>query len=124
MNLIKILVCTLVGAGFIFAQAEGTMAEEKKETKAQEKAEMQSAEKTLSGTVVSTDALINMIVIKAKKMEDTLTVEPGAKIMKGKEIIALGDLMPGVMVTLYWKMENQKKIVTKIVEKPVKKTKM
>lgn len=121
MNFVKLLVAVIVGTSFVFAQVEGSKAEEKTETKTQEKAEQKAALKTIYGKIVSVDAIANTIIIKTKKAEDTLSVEPGAKIMIGKNEITLGDLKTDAQVTVTWKMVDSKKTVTKIIEKPVKK---
>jgi hypothetical protein len=122
MKSAKLLVVVLACAGFLFAQTEGSKAEEKKETKTQERAENAGA-KMLYGKIVSVDAMMNTVVIKVKNMDDTLSVETGAKIMSGKKEIPLNDLKAGASVTVTWKLMNGKKTATKIVEpaaKPMK----
>ena len=115
MKSAKLLVVVLACAGFLFAQTEGSKAEEKKETKAQERAEYTAA-KMLYGKIVSVDAMMNTVIVKAKNMEDTLSVETGAKIMSGKKVITINDLKAGASVTVTWKLMDGKKTATKIVE--------
>ena len=99
-----------------------SIAKEKGETKAMEKTEKTAPAMKISGTLVSVDAMSSMIVVKTKKMEDTLTVDAAAKIMSGKKIIALGDLKTDAMVTVTWKMMDGKKTAMSIMEKPVVKS--
>jgi len=106
----------MVCSGILFAQ-EGGYKAENSETKAQEKTEQKAAVKKITGKVVMVDGLINLLIIKTNKMEDTLTVDTGAKIMQGMKTIQLSDLAMGAQATVSWKMMNGKKTAIKIVEK-------
>ncbi len=48
--------------------------------------------KTFSGTVVSTDAIANTIVVKNTKGEETFSIAPTGKISQGKTEVKLGDI--------------------------------
>lgn len=119
MKFLKVFVVILACAGFLFAQVEGSKAEEKAETKAQEKTEQKAGAMSIHGTVVSVDVINNSLIVKTKKGEDTLGLESGAKIMMGKKDIALGDLKVGTHVMINWKMMEGKKMAIKIVEKAI-----
>lgn len=116
MRMLKAALAVMVCSGILFAQ-EGGYREEKNETQAQEKAEQKAVVKKVSGKVVMVDALINMLILKTGKKEDTLTVEPGAMIMQGTKTVPLSDLAMGASVTVSWKMVDGKKTAIKIVEK-------
>jgi hypothetical protein len=114
MKLTKILIAVLACTAFLFAQeAAAPAAKAEKPAKAAKAAK----EMSISGTVVSVDAIANTIIVKSKKAEDTLSVEAGAKIMQGKKEIALGDLKADAKVTVSCKTVDGKKVATKIVEK-------
>lgn len=68
---------------------------------------------TVSGKIVSVDAVANTIVIKNKKGEMTLNVSPDAKIHVGKET-KLADLKAGSVVKVSYKMEGEQKTATRI----------
>lgn len=67
----------------------------------------------LSGKIVSVDAVANTLVIKGKKGDVTLNVDPAAKIHVGKET-KLADLQAGTMVKVSYKMDGEQKVATKI----------
>jgi hypothetical protein len=118
MKLTKILIAVLACTAFLFAQeAAAPAAKAEKPAKAAKAAK----EMSISGTVVSVDAIANTIIVKSKKAEDTLSVEAGAKIMQGKKEIALGDLKADAKVTVSCKTVDGKKVATKIVEKAAAK---
>ncbi len=123
MKFLKVTIAVLACTGLIFAQMEGTKTEEKSESKTMEKAEKKAASMTASGKVVSVDAAANMIVVKTKKMEDSLMVDANAKILSGKKAVSLGDIKTDAEVTVTWKMMDGKKTATKIVEKMAAKAK-
>jgi hypothetical protein len=54
-----------------------------------------------------------------KKVEDTISVEAGAKIMSGKKDVTLADLKTDAAVTVVCKTVDGKKVATKITEKAV-----
>lgn len=68
---------------------------------------------TLSGKIVSVDAVANTVVVKTKKGEMTLNVDPAAKIRVGKET-KLADLKSGSRITVSYKMEGENKVATRI----------
>jgi hypothetical protein len=72
------------------------------------------------GTVISVDAVGNMLVIKAKKGEDTIYTESSTKIMSGKKDITISDIKTDSKVTISYKPMDGKKMAVKIVEKASK----
>ena len=68
---------------------------------------------TVSGKIVSVDAVANTIVVKNKTGELTLNVSPDAKIHVGKES-KLADLKAGSVVKVSYKMEGEQKTATRI----------
>ncbi len=112
MKLSRILIAVIACSSFLFAQAATTEAAPKAE-----KAAKKEAASTISGSVVSVDAIANTIIVKVKKAEDTVSVEAGAKILSGKKEIALGDIKADAKVTITTKVVDGKKVATKIVEK-------
>jgi hypothetical protein len=48
--------------------------------------------KSFSGSVVSTDAIANTIVVKNTKGEETFSIAPTGKISEGKKDVKLGDV--------------------------------
>jgi hypothetical protein len=111
MKFTKVLVAVLACTGLLLAQEAAAPAA------APAKAKKEAVIK-VSGKVVSVDAIANTIIVKAKKGEDTLAVEAGAKIKSGKAEIALGDLKADVKVMVTCKMVDGKKVATQIVEIP------
>jgi hypothetical protein len=109
MKLSRIVIAALAAASLIFAAEEGAA----KAPKAAKK----EALKSVSGTVVSVDAVANTIIVKTKKAEDTLSVEAGAKITSGKKEIALGDIKTDAAVTVKFKVADGKKVAVAISEK-------
>ena len=63
---------------------------------------------TLVGMVVSTDAIANTVVVssKGKKEDQTFSVMPTSKIMKGKTELKLADLEKDAKVTVTYMEEN------------------
>jgi hypothetical protein len=110
MKLSKVLVAVLACASFILAQEAAAPAA------APAKAE--KGAKKEATTVVSVDAIANTIVVKAKKGEETISVEAGAKIKSGKADVALGDIKADAKVAVTCKTVDGKKVATMIVETP------
>jgi len=93
---------------------------------AQEATAPAKAKKACMGTVVSVDAIANTIIIKTKKGDDTISVDPSAKIMSGKKDISLGDIKADSKVSVACKTVDGKKVASKITvsaAKVVKTTK-
>lgn len=67
----------------------------------------------LSGKIVTVDAVANTLVIKGKKGDVTLNVDPSAKIKVGKEN-KLADLKAGTLVKVSYKMDGEQKVATRI----------
>ena len=122
MKRIQVLIAILACSGFLFAQMEDSTMEEKNESRMQEKSEM-SGMKTISGKIEAVNVLSATIVVKTKKMLDTLNVDASAKIMSGTKAVTLGELVVNAPVTVKWKMVNGTKTATSIVEKPAATTK-
>jgi len=110
MKLSHVAIAALAAASMLFAQEAAPAA-------APAKAAKKEAVKSISGTVVSVDAVANTIIVKVKKGEDTLSVEAGAKIVSGKKEITLGDIKADAGVTVSFKVVDGKKVATKISEK-------
>jgi len=108
MRFSKVLIAVLVCSGFLFAQEMGSTGKEKM---------AKSANLKIWGEVVSVDVAANMVIVKDKTADDTVSVDSATKIISGKNTIGLGDLMNGTMVTVSWKTKDGKKIAIKIVEK-------
>jgi hypothetical protein len=116
--LMKLLLTILALAAFALAQeAPAPAAAPAPEKKAEKKAPKAKVVE-LKGTVVSVDAIANTIVVKAKKGEETISVEAGAKIKSGKADVALGDIKADAKVAVTCKMVDGKKVATQIVETP------
>ncbi len=112
MKLARVMIAALAAASLLFAQEAAPAKAEKGAKK--------EAVKTVTGTVVSVDAVANTIIVKVKKGEDTLSVEAGAKITSGKKEIALADIKTDASVTVHFKVVDGKKVATKISEKAEK----
>ena len=108
MKLSRVLIAVIACTSFLFAQ-EAAAPAAPKAAKAKKE-----ATSTISGTVVSVDAIANTIIVKVKKGEDTLSVEAGAKITQGKKEITLGDIKADESVTVTTKMVDGKKVATHI----------
>jgi hypothetical protein len=124
MKLAKLFIAILACTSFLFAQAEGSKAEEKGETATQEKAEMKASAKMISGTLMSVDTMANTIMVKVKKTDDEFSVETGAKIMMGKKTIPLSELKTNAMIMVHYKMMDGKKVAVKLMQKANAESKM
>jgi hypothetical protein len=113
MKLLKVLVAVLACTSFVLAQEAAAPAAAPAKAAAKKEAST-----IVKGSVVSVDAIANTIVVKAKKGEETISVEAGAKILSGKKEIALGDIKPEAKVSVTCKMVDGKNVATKIVETP------
>jgi hypothetical protein len=113
MKIARMMFAALVAVSFLFAADKAPAAPAKAG-----KAVKKDALKTCNGTVVSVDAVANTIIVKTKKVEDTIHVEAGAKILSNKKEIALGDIKADVSVTVKYKVVDGKKIAATITEKP------
>jgi hypothetical protein len=107
MKLGKILTIALACTGLVIAQASTTAAP------AKEKAAKASV-LHVSGTVVSVDAIGNTVVIKAKKGEDTLSVDSATVVKIGGKAGSISELSAGNVISAVYKMENGKMVATKI----------
>jgi len=76
-----------------------------------------NTETTIMGSVISIDAVTNTIIVKEKKGEDTISVESGAKIVRGKKNITLGDMKTGSKATVIYTTIDGMKMASKIIEK-------
>ncbi|HUI91154.1 MAG TPA: hypothetical protein VLX68_02800 [Chitinivibrionales bacterium] len=116
MKLLKVLVAVLACASFVLAQ-EAAAPAAAAPAKA-EKGAKKEATTVVTGTVVSVDAIANTIVVKAKKGEETISVETTTKIKSGKADVQLGDIKADAKVKVTCKMVDGKKVATQIVETP------
>lgn len=69
---------------------------------------------SISGTVVSTDAIANTIVVKTKKGEETVSIAPTSKIMLGKKEIKIADVAKDQKVKVTYTEENGAKTATNV----------
>lgn len=109
MKLSTILIAVVACTSLLFAQEAAAPKAEKPAKK--------EATSTISGTVVSVDAIANTIIVKVKKGEDTLAVEAGAKIKSGKKDVTLGEIAADSKVTVTCKKVDGKNVATTIVAK-------
>ncbi|MEO7424613.1 MAG: hypothetical protein ABI036_05455 [Fibrobacteria bacterium] len=69
---------------------------------------------SFSGTVVSSDAIANTIVVKNAKAEETFTVAPTVKIAQGKKDLKIADVMKDEKVMIKYSEENGVKTASSI----------
>ena len=110
MKLSTILLAAFVCTAFTFAQA----ADAAKPAAPKHAAKSQLA---VSGTITSVDAIGNVLIVKAKKAEDTVNVDTTTVIKAGGKKVTLAELITGSPVTVNYKMSEGKKIAVKIMEK-------
>ena len=121
MKLSHVLVAGLVACGLVFAQEATTTTAPAAENAPMAKAKV--AKKTMpkiaNGEIVSIDAIANIVIVKTRKAEDTLTVidKTVIKDAKGK-VVALADLKAETRVSATYKVEDGKMIAIAIKEKP------
>jgi hypothetical protein len=70
--------------------------------------------KTMTGTVVSSDAIANTLVVKNAKGEETFTVAPTAKITQGKKEVKIADVAKDGKVTVKYTEENGAKTASSV----------
>lgn len=70
-----------------------------------EKAAPAAKAKTFSGTVVSSDAIANTLVVKGSKGEETFSIAPTAKITQGKKDVKIADVVKDEKVTVKYSEE-------------------
>jgi hypothetical protein len=73
--------------------------------------------KKVTGKVVSVDAAANIVIVKCRKGEDTLSVGDKTVIMVGGKTAAIADLTPDMKVAVKYKLEEGVKAASKIYEK-------
>jgi hypothetical protein len=113
-------------SSLVFAQEAATTAPAAPAAPAAEKkapAKPANGVKKVAGSIVSVDAIANIVIIKTKKGEDTMTVNEKTAITVGGKTVALADLKADTKVTVAYKMEEGKKVATKITEKVAVKAK-
>jgi hypothetical protein len=69
---------------------------------------------TLAGTVVSSDAIANTLVVKGSKGEETFTISPTTKIMMGKKEVKIADVAKDEKVTVKYSEENGAKTASTV----------
>jgi hypothetical protein len=69
---------------------------------------------TLSGTVVSSDAIANTLVVKGSKGEETFSIAPTAKITMGKKEVKIADVAKDEKVTVKYTEENGAKTASAV----------
>jgi hypothetical protein len=107
MKLVKILTIAAVCTGLVMAQATTTEAPAKAKT-------AKASALRVSGEVVSVDAIGNTVVIKAKKGEDTLSVDSATVVKIDGKAGKVADLSTGNVISAVYKMESGKMVATKI----------
>jgi hypothetical protein len=70
--------------------------------------------KSMTGTVVSSDAIANTLVVKNSKTEETFTVAPTAKITLGKKEVKIADVAKDEKVTVKYTEENGAKTASSV----------
>ncbi len=116
MKFTKILVAVLACTSLLLAQEAAAPKAAKGEKKA--------AASTIKGTFVSADAVANTLIVKVGKKDDTISVDAAAKIMSGKETVALGDIKADSKLTVSCKMVDGKNVAEKITVVAPKAEKM
>src|SRR5437016_3964365 len=71
-----------------------------------EKAAPAAKAKTFSGTVVSSDAIANTLVVKGSKGDETFSIAPTAKISQGKKDVKIADVVKDEKVTVKYTEEG------------------
>jgi hypothetical protein len=122
MKLYHALIAGLVASSFVLAQEAATTTPapapaEKSTPAAKPAAKKDATVKSITGSIVAVDAIANTIIIKNKKVEDTLTVNDKTVIKSAGKVVALADLKADTKVTANYKMDDGKKVATKITEK-------
>ena len=69
---------------------------------------------SFTGTVVSTDAIANTLVVKGAKAEETFSVSPTGKILMGKKELKLADVQKDSKATVKYTEENGQKTAATI----------
>jgi len=69
---------------------------------------------TLAGTVVSSDAIANTLVVKGSKGEETFSIAPTTKIMMGKKEVKIADIAKDEKVTVKYTEENGAKTASAV----------
>lgn len=118
MKLSRIIIAGFACVSMVFAAANAATT-----STTQKSAKTKSTASILSGKVIAADAVGNTLIVKVKKGEDTLSVDPAAVIKSGKKTIALSDLTTDALVTVSYKMVDGKMTATKITEKAAKAAK-
>ena len=70
--------------------------------------------KTFSGSVVSSDAIANTLVVKNTKGEETFSLAPTAKISQGKKEVKIADVAKDQKVTVKYTEENGAKTASSV----------
>lgn len=114
MKLFNALLAVAVCTGLVFAQAATTTPAASAAPAAPAKATKSTTMK-VTGTVVSVDAISNILVIKkSAKKEDTLTITTDTKVMSAGKAITLGDLKADDKVNVSCKKEEGKMVAIAI----------
>jgi hypothetical protein len=70
--------------------------------------------RSMNGTVVSSDAIANTLVVKNAKGEETFSVAPAAKITLGKKEIKIADITKDEKVIVKYTEENGAKTASSV----------
>jgi hypothetical protein len=69
---------------------------------------------TYAGTVVSSDAIANTLVVKGAKGEETFSIAPATKITMGKKEVKIADLAKDEKMTVKYSEENGAKTASSV----------
>lgn len=106
MKIVRILTIALSCTALLMAAETATTAAPAKAAK--------PAALKVSGEIVSVDAIGNTVVIKAKKGEDTLSVDSATVVKVDGKAAKVADLTAGNVVSAVYKMDAGKMVATKI----------
>jgi Cu/Ag efflux protein CusF len=79
--------------------------------------------KAVTGEVTAVDTKAGTITVKGKKAEVTVTCNDKTKVMIGKEVKALADVMVGDKVTVKYTEVKDKNVAKSVAVKPAKPAK-
>lgn len=119
MKLSHAIIVALTCTGFIFAQATTTPATPAPEaTPAPAPVKKAAAPKQMKaqGTIVSTSAELNNVVVKEAKGDVTFTVNEKTVYKKGGKVATLADLTVGGKVKVTYTVEGEVKTATQVSE--------
>jgi hypothetical protein len=119
MKILNVLITVLFCTFLSLMQVQGATSVEQQKTQANEKAVQKVRTNKMHGTIVSINVETRNLILKTERTNDTLNVEPGAKIMGGSmelsKELTIDDLQTGFNVAVTWEKIDSLKSATKIV---------